>query len=108
MFKMFNFGGKKIEEILLPKVNPETVKGKTQEEIEAARERLQAGVFGLTPEDVKKVMDKAISEKKDPMKALREASAPFEEATRKLRDAQAEEAISGLEKHIDRENQPRL
>lgn len=66
-----------------------------------AMEELKAGKFSMTAEDRERIVKQAKEQGRDPEAALLEHEEKLEQATGRLRAAQAQEAIKSLERSAE-------
>jgi hypothetical protein len=69
---------------------------------EGGIEELEYGKFSVTPEDRKRITDEAIKRGGDPERAIQAFAKRMQQATARLREAQAKEAIKKLEEHLSK------
>ena len=69
----------------------------------ADMEELKHGRFTMPDEEKKRKVKEAIAEGRDPEEALREHEERLAEATGRLREKEREEAISGLERDMNKQ-----
>lgn len=70
---------------------------------QAAMEELKHGKFSVTNEEKERITKEALAAGKDPEEALREHEERLAQATARLREKQKEEAISDLERDMNRQ-----
>jgi len=69
----------------------------------AAMEELKHGKFSMTDEEREQITKKALVEGRDPEEAIREHEERLAKATERLREKQKEEAISDLERDMNKQ-----
>ncbi|GEM_PF-3594797 len=69
----------------------------------AVRQELEYGKFSMPDEEKKRKVKEAIAEGRDPEEALREHEERLAQANARLRENDKEEAISGLEREMNKQ-----
>ena len=69
----------------------------------AAMEELKHGRFSMTDEERERITKKAVAEGRAPEEAIREHEERLAKATERLREKQKEEAISDLERDMNKQ-----